>query len=243
MGLGQGIQDAGQLWAQAIMGKHEEDQRLKKEALARQLEQQQIDETSRYHDILRGNQEFDNIQALMNRVPDGTRISGQAVNSIKDPIQREAFFRPELKINSPDVAIDATPTGDYLTRPQTNDKLDVQKLKNQAIAGTDASRERVAAQRAAASQIYQQARIAVAQGGLKVKQGALEESIRDHKARVEAGLYNNDTDALEDFRKTVLNITAKHPGFTPSMPPPARSGGAAPTGKIDFSKVKISNGG
>jgi predicted esterase YcpF (UPF0227 family) len=248
MGLGQGIQNAGNLFAQAILAKHEEEQRLQREALAQQNELTQQRRMQESLDLQRGNAEYDRSFRTVSAMGDGDVASAGFVDKLH-PQVKEAFTRPQMELPNRDMFMGKTlekpeATGQYTINAPYRKELEVAKIR--AGQATDVaniranSAEKVAEIKRSMTE-YQKIMAEVAKGRLNVSQGNLGELIRYHKEIIGQREYDSLLDAQTRYDLEVMRQEGENPGFKPSMPRPtgATKPGAKPApydpAKIDWS--------
>lgn len=247
MGLGQGIQNAGNLFAQAILAKHEEEQRLQREALAQTNEE--ADRQFRYDQLDRmlAKDQYDQQWRTLSNAPLGASIDQSTYDQL-DPGLRQIYTKPQQAVmGMPGITQPSatTPTGrhdivsPYGERERIADTNAAARAKLEA--DKIASRERIAALRQQLTP-YQRALIEAQKDNTGIKKLQLDEAIRWHDALLSNRDSNNMLDAQTAWDIAVERAKARYPDYKPTTKRPGSekipSGPVTPK-TIDWSKVEF----
>jgi hypothetical protein len=257
MDLGQGIANAGNLFSQAIMAKHEEEQRRQREALAQQNQEEEMKWRMSQVDRQMANDAYNNSLRTVQYAPEGASLSPEAAQGLH-PLIRDTYTQhQQAELPSRDIQMGGGMMGGQ-SREAKPERYDIRPpyRKEEAVAGIRAdatrdvaatgaaSRERIAAMRQQMTS-YQQAMLGVQKDRTGLMARRLNDAITMHNELLANRTDLNIQDAQSAWDIAYARATAKNPDYKmptprPTGKPSATSGPAPDARESALAKLRAS---
>jgi hypothetical protein len=245
MDLGTGIANAGNLFSQAIMNKHEEEQRLQREALAQRNQEAEMRWRMGQLERQQANDAYNASLRTVQFAPEGASLSPETAMQL-DPLIRDTYTRhapAELPARNLGMGSQAAPRGErYDILPPYRKEEAVANIRRDATTtaariGAE-SREQIAANALSSLDSYRKIMSQIAATNSKTAMAKLAFAKDKFAQEVETRLDLDLADRQLLWETKYAPILLKDPDFKPLQPrPTTRAGGGA--GKTGTPKVSL----
>jgi hypothetical protein len=236
MDFGTGIAKAGDYFSQAIMGRHEEQERLKREALAQKNFEAEMNWRNSQNDRQQAKDLFDQNLRALQTMPQGAELTPETANALPATL-REGYTRripqtPDGFLNMDGSPLERKPERFEVQSPyryQTEVATIGADARRDVAGAQIASREGLARQARENMSSYQQAMVELGKTRNSLTAQRLNNAIKMHGEMIANQNIMNVQDAQSAWDIAFSRAFADDAGF--KMPVPRPTGGTKPGAK------------